>query len=383
MGLGWLVYELSSSALALGYLGAAAGLPAVLTTLFGGAMADRLDKRLLLMATSILTAALLGLLAWLDFTEVVEVWHAIAIAAGISVITGFDWPVRQAIFPALIKREDMMSAVALTTVIWQATRMVVPAFGGLMIAVSGTWVVFAFCSAGFFLMFIVMISLKVKEVITDVRHSTIQQIVTGMRYILVTPVFLVLISLSYAMFFFASSYNQLLPAFVEMLSVDEKGFGYLLSVTGVGSVLGTYFSGALQNSHRLGIAMLLSSLIFCLFIYVFALTTWLGGSHAFSVTLVVIFIASIFSSIFMVTSTTVLQLEVPDSLRGRVMGFHAITYNLLPLGGLLAGAIAEKSNASLAITVCTTIYVIYLGWVLLVRRDIRGIDGSVLTERAA
>ena len=110
MGLGWLVYELSASSLVLGYLGAAAGFPAMLTSLFGGVLADRFDKRWLLIITSLLTAALLGLLAWLDYTELVQVWHVIAIAAAISVVTGFDWPSRQAIFPALIERDDMMSA---------------------------------------------------------------------------------------------------------------------------------------------------------------------------------------------------------------------------------------------------------------------------------
>ena len=138
MGLGWLIYELSGSSLALGYLGAAAGFPALLTTLFGGALADRINKRHLLMVTSALTALLLALLAFLDFAEIVEVWHVIAIAGAISLVTGFDWPVRQAIFPELIDREDMMSAVSLTTVIWQATRMVMPALGGIIIAVSDT-----------------------------------------------------------------------------------------------------------------------------------------------------------------------------------------------------------------------------------------------------
>lgn len=379
MGLGWLVYQLSESSLYLGYLGAAAGMPAVITTLFGGALADRLDKRLLLMVTSILTAALLALLTWLDYTELVRVWHVIAIAGAISVITGFDWPVRQAIFPALIDRSDMMSAVALTTVIWQATRMVMPAFGGLLIALVDTWLLFGFCSAGFFLMFLVMLNLKLAPTYDTVRHGTLKQIRIGIEYIVTTPLFLILITLSYAMFFFASSYMQLMPAFADLLEVDEKGYGYLLSITGVGAVLGTYFSGSMQASKHLGQVILWSSLIFCVFVYLFALTTWSQVTGAYILSLLIIFSASIFSSVFMVTSTSVLQLEVPDELRGRVMGFHAITYNLLPLGALFAGAIANQSNAPLAISVSTTIYVAFLLWVLFARRDIRSIDGRTMT----
>ncbi len=382
MGLGWLVYELSDSSLMLGYLGAAAGLPAIVTTLFGGALADQIDKRMLLIVTSVLTAVLLALLAYLDWAETVQVWHVIAIVAMISVITGFDWPARQAIFPALIDREDMMSAVALTTVIWQATRMVMPALGGLIIAISDTWLLFAFCSAGFFLMFLILLDLKVAPSPAPSQQSTVSQIVEGIRFIITDRNFLILISLSYAVFFFASSYIPQMPAFAGMLNIDEKGYGYLLSITGVGAVVGTVISGTLQGSHRLGLAMLLSGLTFCGFIYLFALVCWLGVPGAFYFALGILFSASIFSSIFMITTTTVLQLEVPDRLRGRVMGFHGISYNLFPLGALLVGAIAEVSNPSVGITVSTTIFVVYVFWVLVTQPDIRKLDGKALTEKA-
>ena len=383
MGLGWLVYALSDSSLMLGYLGAAAGLPAIVTTLFGGALADQIDKRMLLIVTSVLTAVLLALLAYLDWAETVQVWHVIAIVAMISVITGFDWPARQAIFPSLIDREDMMSAVALTTVIWQATRMVMPALGGLIIAISDTWLLFAFCSAGFFLMFLILLDLKVAPSPAPSQQSTVSQIVEGIRFIITDRNFLILISLSYAVFFFASSYIPQMPAFAGMLNIDEKGYGYLLSITGVGAVVGTVISGTLQGSHRLGLAMLLSGLTFCGFIYLFALVCWLGVPGAFYFALGILFSASIFSSIFMITTTTVLQLEVPDRLRGRVMGFHGISYNLFPLGALLVGVIADVSNPSVGITVSTTIFVVYAFWVLITQPGIRKLDGKALTEKAA
>lgn len=381
MGLGWLVYELSNSSLALGYLGAAAGLPAIVTTLFGGALADQIDKRRLLIVTSALTATLLALLAYLDWAGVVQVWHVIAIAGVISVITGFDWPARQSIFPSLIDRQDMMSAVALTTVIWQATRMIMPAFGGLIIAISDTWLLFTLCSAGFFLMFLILLNLKVAPAVTAAQQSTVSQIVEGIRFILNNRNFLILISLSYAVFFFASAYMPLMPAFAEVLNVDGKGYGYLLSITGVGAVIGTVISGSLQKSPRLGLLMLLSALTFCVFVYLFALVCWLGISGAFYFALAMLFSASIFSSIFMVTTTTILQLEVPDQLRGRVMGFHGISYNLFPMGALLAGTIAEASNPSVGISVSTTVFVAFLLWVLVTQPDARKIDGTAITEK--
>jgi MFS family permease len=380
MGLGWLVYQLSGSTLALGYLGAAAGLPAIFTSLFGGALADRFDKRILLMTTSVLTAGFLGLLAWLDYSNLVQVWHAVAIAGVISFITGFDWPARQAIFPALIEREDMMSAVAMTTIIWQITRMVLPAIGGLVIAVSDTWLLFALCAAGFGTMFFVLLRLTIRASVFRGSESTITQIVEGVRFILTNPTFLILIGLSYSISFFASSYQQLMPAFADLLQVDERGYGYLLSVGGVGSVLGTFISGSLQHSRKLGAIMLSTAGIFSLFVLMFAFAVYIDGKYAFYISLAVLFVAATFISVFMVTSTTVLQLQVPDDLRGRVMGFHAITYNLSPLGGLFSGAIAAKSNAPTAIAAATIIFLILLGWATLTQVNIRRIDGRLLTE---
>ncbi len=383
MALGWLVYELSNSSLALGYLGAAYSIPAIMLTIFGGALADRLDKRFVLMVTSLITAGLLGLLAWLDYTEIVEVWHVIAIAAFISLVFGFDWPVRNAIFPALIDRDDMMSAVALTTIIWQATRMVMPAIGGVLMAISDTWLLFALCSLGFFFMYFVMLSIHVESEVRIVRESTLTQIADGLRFIVHDRVFLVLLILSYSLFFFAGSYQQLMPAFTELLGVGEQGYGYLLSITGVGAVLGTVISSSLQNSHRLGAAMLTAAAVFCLFVYLFALVSYAGIASAYTIALGAVFGASIFSSIFLVTSTTILQLEVPDELRGRVMGVHAITYNMMPLGGLLAGYLASLTNPSVAVTIGTSVFLALVLWVFLSEKDIRRIDGATLAEKVA
>ncbi len=380
MGLGWLVWELSSSSLMLGYLGAAAGIPAALLTIFGGALADRLDKRLVLMGTSLLTAALLAMLTLLDKTELVEVWHVIFITAAISVVTGFDWPVRQSIFPSLIERSDMMSAVALTTFIWQATRMVMPAFGGIVIAYADTWLLFAICSAGFFLMFLVLLSIQVQATVTARSHSTLQQISEGFRFIVNTPEFFFLITLSYAMCFFATSYMQLMPAFADLLSATEQEFGYMLSIGGIGAVVGTLMSSNLQHSQQLGKAMLYSAIIYCLFIYLFAAVCLLDWEFAYLLALAMIFLSGTFNSIFMITSTGVLQLEVPDELRGRVMGLHAITYNLLPLGALFTGAIASFSNPSMALGISTTIVLVYLIWILIKRQDIRNINGTALEQ---
>ena len=382
MGQGWLVYELTGSALMLGYLGAATAIPAITMTLFGGAMADQLNKKIVLMTTSFTVAFLLAVLAVLDATNLAAAWHVILIAGLISFVSGFDWPTRQALFPLLIERDDMMSAVALNSIIWQSTRMMMPAFGGIIIAFTDTWVIFTLCACGFTVMFIVISGLKVNlPTYSQVSASTLEKIAEGISFIFNNKNFLVLISLSYAGMFFVSSYMQLMPAFSELLQAGETGYGFLISITGVGSVMGTIMVGSYQSSQRLGFVILTSAFLSGAFIYLFsaAASQLFGAGWAYPIAGVAAFTIAMFSSIFMITSMTVLQLQVPDRLRGRVMGFHGITYSLMPLGGLLAGFVATFTSAPVAIAISATVYLLIVVFIMISQIHIRQIDGSAIS----
>jgi MFS family permease len=378
MAQGWLIYQLTGSALALGYLGAAAAIPAIVMTLFGGALADRLNKRHVLMVTSASVACLLVALAILDASNLVEPWHVILIAAAISLTSGLDWPTRQSIFPTLIERDDMMSAVALNSIIWQSSRMIMPAFGGIGIALFGTAVVFLLCAGGFLVMFAVIYRLQLPPTKPVIQGSTLHQVVEGLTFILRQRVFLVLISLSYAGMFFANTHMQLMPAFSDLLSAGETGYGYLISATGVGSVVGTILVGSFQQSRHLGGIILGAAALAGISIYGFAITTAYADvlPFAYGLALISVFIAGVFSSIFMICSMTVLQLRVPDHLRGRVMGFHGITYSLMPLGGLLAGAIASVSSTPVAVAVGATIYLAIIVVIVRTQVEVRQLSGA-------
>ena len=386
MGQGWLVYKLSGSAMELGYLGAAASIPAIVMTLFGGALADRMDKQFVMKLTSVTVGALLLLLAYLDFTATVAVWHVLVIAALISFVSGIDWPTRQAIFPLLIHRDEMMSAVALNSIIWQSCRMVMPAFGGIIIAVADTWFVFLLCALGFFCMYIVVAGLQIPRLTGErMISSTVQQILEGIRFIANNQLFSVLIPLSYAGMFFGYSFMQLMPAFADLLAVGSSGYGYLISASGLGAVAGTVLTGSFQHSRRLGVIMLSGCGASALLLYVFAMITSFAVilPMAYPLAIASVFCLAASSSVFMITSLTVLQLHVPNEIRGRVMGIHGITYSMIPLGGLLAGWIASYSSPSLAVSACGTVYLLIIAWIALFRPRIRAIDGRELASRQA
>jgi MFS family permease len=372
---GWLIYALTGSALDLGLLGAAAAVPNIAMSLFGGVVADRFDKRSIVLVTSLLTAALLFMLAALDASGHVTVWQVLLIAALISLISGVDWPTRQALFPHLIERSALMSAVALNSVLWQSTRMVMPALGGVLIALTSTAFLFALAGLGFVVMFIVM--LRITLPMPGKRGgSTFGQIGEGLAYIAGHELFRWLITLSFASMFFVSAYMQLMPAFARLLGAGEAGYGYLLSATGVGSVVGTLAIGGLQKIRNLGWVILGGALGSAIMLYSFA---WACAMNSYPGALLAAFAISVCASVFLVTAMTVLQLEVPDALRGRVMGIHSITYSLLPLGGLLLGAIAHQTSIVTAVIFGAATFTAITLAVGLTRPRIRGIDGNSLT----
>jgi MFS family permease len=352
VGMGWLVFKLTGSALYLGLLGVAMAVPTILATLAGGLVADHGNRGRILLITSILAGLALGILTILDLGDWVTVWQVLLLAALLGSISGFDLPARVSFFPALIEPHQMMSAVALNSILWQGTRMVLPAVGGVLIALADTWIIFALCTIGFAVMAKILLSLQTPDAFP--KHSDHNRGLTAAwRFILQEKLFAVLIAMTWISMFFGTAYVQIMPVFAELLGTGEEGYGLLLSATGVGSVLGTILVGRLQNSPRLGSVMMGGSVFFCLSLILFALVTGIAADwhFAFALACGCAMLSAVGGSFFLISSMTVMQLAVPDALRGRVMGIHSITFSLIALGGLVLGPLAELFSAPSALLI--------------------------------
>ena len=352
VGMGWLVFKLTGSALYLGLLGVAMAVPTILATLAGGLVADHGNRGRILLITSILAGVALGILTILDLGDWVTVWQVLLLAGLLGLISGFDLPARVSFFPALIEPHQMMSAVALNSILWQGTRMVLPAVGGVLIALADTWIIFALCTVGFAVMARILLSLQTPD--TFPRHSDDNRgLAAAWRFILQEKLFAVLIAMTWISMFFGTAYVQIMPVFAELLGTGEEGYGLLLSATGVGSVLGTILVGRLQNSPQLGGVMMGGSVLFCLSLILFALVTGLGADWRFAFALACgcAMLSAVGGSFFLISSMTLMQLAVPDALRGRVMGIHSITFSLIALGGLVLGPLAELFSAPSALLI--------------------------------
>ncbi len=338
----WLVYELTGSPLYLGYALAANAIPGIVFNLVGGVFADRLDKRILVFSTQGSTGLFILVMGLLTLLGVVEVWHILVIAFLAGAAEAFDTPARQALYPHLIERSAMTSAVALNSTIWQGTRIVAPAIAGFIIDLVNTGTALVVSAVGFFIMAVVMLFLRIQPIPQGAPRNPARALWEGMTFIGKNSIFAFLIAMTFFNSFFGMAYVLLMPVFaVDVLEVGARGQGILLGVGGVGALLTTIWLGGRGGVERRGLAIVGGAIVFGLTIIAFGLTSQFLGSFTLALALMVILGCS--NSIYMISILSSLQVLVPDNVRGRVMGFYGMTYCIMPLGGLQAGALANVS----------------------------------------
>jgi MFS family permease len=344
----WLVYQLTESSLALGYMGLATGIPAICLNLFGGVFADAFDQRRLIMTTQSLTAGLIFVLATLTLFDIVQVWHVLVIAFGVGLVEAFDQPARQSLYPHLIDRQVMLSAVALNSSIWQGTRIIAPAIAGLIIAWTGTAVAFYLAGVGFLTMATVIYRLRLPPMEKRLRGKAVRDILEGLTFIRQNSIFSFLIAMTFFNSFFGLAYITLMPVLaVEILQVGAKGQGLLMGAGGVGSLLTTLWLSARSNVGSNGWRIIAGGVSSGLAIVTLGLTSaWIGS---FGLAVAVMVSIGVGNTTYTTAIQSSLQMLVPDGMRGRVMGFYGMTYNLMPLGGMLMGGIADLVSAPFAI----------------------------------
>ncbi len=341
---GWLVYELTDSRMQLGFVGLASAIPSILLNLFGGVVADKVNLRRLIMTVQTLGAVVLVILATLTLTDLVRAWHVMAAAFLMGGLGAFDQPARQAIFPHLIDREAMMNAVAMNSVIWQGTRIIGPALAGVLITTVGPALTFYLAAAGFFTFALFMTAVRVPEINRSPSAGFLREMIAGLTFIRNHHIFTFLLGMTFFNSFFGMSYILLMPVFQkDVLHVGTTALGFLLTMGGVGALLGTAIVLSLGNFRQKGLLMIAGAVVFGCMVIAFAFSRWLPLS------LLLVTLAGASSSIYMIIAQSTLHMLVPDHFRGRIMGFWGITYFMMPLGGFQAGLLASFFSASVPV----------------------------------
>lgn len=349
----WLIFDLTGSALQLGLLGLARAVPGIIMNLVGGVLADKFDQRRLLIGASTITALLFATLATLTFSGAVEVWHVLAVVFGAGACEAFMQPSRQALFPNLIDRRHMMSAVGLNSAVHPGTRMFAPIIAGVLIdqvgmglegaatalyAVSSLTIVFTFA----------LVWVRVPPIRRAAPGSGIQSLVEGLSYVTNNRIFLLIILTSFSNSFFGGGHMILLPVFADKLLGEATGvsLAVLTSAGGVGGLTGAVVGGSLGRFRRHGWLIVGGAWSFGCALIVFALAPW------FWLLVMMEWVASASNQLFNVTTQATLHALVPDEFRGRVMGLRSMMHSVAqPMGGLQMGGVASVIGATAAVAI--------------------------------
>jgi len=347
--LGWLMsHELSGDVRYLGYMATALAVPAIGLNLIGGTLADKADAKRLLGITQFSMGVVVGILALLTALEIVKMWHAVGAAFLIGIAQAFDNPIRQAIFPRLISREALSSAVALNSAVWTGTRIYAPFIAGVIIGRSGIAPAIFVSMAGFFMLGLISQTLRVLPPQTS-GGGVLREMSLGFQFIVKEPIFFILIGMTFSFAAFGMSYVFLMPVFADdVLKVGAEKIGYLMGAAGVGALIGIAIGANLAKSRHKGWWLLDSGAIFGIFLILFAVVSHL---ELYVLSMAVLLIGDMSLSIYLMLVLTTLQGMVPDGLRGRVMGIFAITWSLVPLGALVSSQIAHYQGAPVAVAI--------------------------------
>jgi MFS family permease len=365
-----MTWELTRDPLHLGYLGLAQGAPLVVFQLLAGVLADRTSRRRLLLVTTTLTSSTLLLAFGLIVLGLARVPHLLVLAALSSTFRAFDEPSRMSLVPQLIDREQLPNAIALGSIPWQAGRMIGPSITGILIAAFGGTVGFGLAAIASCTALALYSRLDVREEIKpgDGRR-VLAQLVEGLSFVGHNFVFTSLISLALFNALFGLSYITLLPVYADTyFGMGSTGYGLLSAAHGAGSMLGTLIiATAAQRILRPGVVMLCAAASMGLALMTFSRSPGMGLAFP------MLALTGFCSTFYLTHVTTIIQTKVPDHLRGRVLSLYSLCWNLLPLGGLLAGALAAAVDARFAVLVGGAL-VAANALVLLTSRRLRAID---------
>jgi MFS family permease len=379
IGVGWFVVSrdgLDLSPIWIGIVGLASALPNIVLTVPAGVLADRYEHRRILLISQVLTAVLSLLLAIGILLNAVGIWLLIAWAITAGSLSALGLPALSAILPRLIDRRAMSSAVALTSSVWNTMRIIGPAAAGLMIAAIGIGQAFFVTAVGFALSAFLIATLRLDPLERRSEDGT-GGMLEGLRYILGHRVFLATIGLSFFTSVFGMSYHTLLPIFADdILDAGSEGFGFMETAAGCGGFLGTLAMIKLGASRYAGPTMVVAAAVFGVFIAGFA------ASRDLLLSMILLFFASVSSSMYLNIGMTVLHTLVPDELRGRVMGVWSMTWFLSAVGGLPASALAEWIGAPLTVALGALSVSVFAVLMFVIAAELRRLPAVDSTPRA-
>jgi MFS family permease len=347
----WLVWDLTRSPVAIGVVAFFDSMPRLLVGALGGAIADRFDRRRVLLITQTL-AMIQAILYWLAvWFDVIAFWHIVVLAFFLGIVNTINQTARQSLVNSLVPREELLNAIGLQSSVFNFSKILGPSAGGVIIGFIGIADCFLINALSFLALIfnLHLLELPAWEARTD-RKSIWADIKEGFMYVRSNRRIFHIISISYVMAMFGAPFNRFVPIFAtNILHVGATGFGILMSAPGFGATMAALFLASVKKM-RVGVRWI------CICVLGFALSlTLFAFSRSFVLSFVFLAMVGFCQIAERALSNTAIQIETPPNLLGRVLSLFFMDRGLWSLGGILIGTAASAIGISWAFTVCAAV----------------------------
>ena len=341
----WVVLSLTGSAFYLGLTSFLGQLPIILFTLVGGVIADRIDRRKLLLGSQYVQMMTALTLTLLIFFEWIRIWHFLVLVFVVGTAQAFGGPAYQALIPALVKKEDVPNAIALNSIQFNLARVFGPLLAGTVLALVGPALCFGLNGLSFVAVILSLYLIRAGFKPQKTDESVLKGMRKGLAFVKNREAIWQLSMLGFIVTFCGIPVLTLLPVFArDIFHTGSIGYSTMMTVSGIGSVTGALFYASLGRIKGRGILALRVQLVMALVIATFALSRNLLLSYA------ALFLGGICLMTLIASISTLVQLAITEEMRGRVMSVFMLAFRGgMPLGSLAAGALASQFSPALAL----------------------------------
>jgi MFS family permease len=353
MAQAWVLSSLTNKAILLGMVNFAAGIPTIALTMFGGSVADRFDKRKILIATQIWQIALALVLGWLVMTGRIHIWHVMITAALMGVCIAFEMPAISALVPELVKHDEIGAAIAMDRSVFHGSRLIGPSLAGLLVSWWGAASAFFANATSFIALIVAIVSLPPRRPgTTEEEEQRRSGIMDGFRYVKSDRIMVAMIALiALTTVFVFPVISVMLPLYVRnILHLGPDRMGYLMAVSGTGALAGSLGFLTIARDLRLKFmtanAIAVASALFCM-----------SRSNSFLLTAFSMGLLAIGLSMNFALANTIVQERAPTPLRGRISAVFGMSFfGLMPIAGLGVPGLADLIGMRTALGLAAVIF---------------------------
>ena len=363
----WLIFELTHSSFYLGLDYFFGQLPILLLTLIGGVIADRYDRRHVLLGSQLVQMATAFTLTALIFFRLVRVEYILLLSFAAGLGQAFGGPAYQSLVPTLVEKKDLPNAIALNSIQFNLARVFGPLLAGATLAAWGSAACFGLNGLSFLVVIVALLAMRHKHLKPTDPKPMLQDLKGGLRYAKGEPAILALTVLAALTTYLGLPLLTFLPVFArDIFHGDVNRFTHMMAFSGAGAVCGALITAWLGRFRHMGIAVLLTQSVFGALVTIFALTRidWLSNLLLFGTGATLLMTFSMTASL--------VQLIVPDNLRGRVMSIYMVAFRGgMPLGSLAAGYLASRTSAPLVLAVNGVLIMCVAGYFMIRSHGVR------------